>query len=175
MPETKAHITVTERQAMGPLILIGGVYATYLIYNHFFASKIKHLEKGAAIKEQSLLMKTWIPKVTLYKDSLLIDLKVENPNSVPMQIDAIIGDVTIYSNNGKSKFNLGLVKKYGRTIIKPVNETNLPISIHLKTLPMITYFSALINGKINGQILVFDGALNINGDPFPFKTQYKIA
>jgi hypothetical protein len=159
----------------GALWLVGIAGALWLGYDKFAKKPLERLEKGHEIQTQAKAMKAWIPSVKLFRKQIQIDLKVDNPNSVPMTVRAIVGRFDLFSLDGKQKYDLGMVNRFGTTIIKPVSQTNFPITVQLRTLPIIEYMSSLVTGKIKGQTLVFSGTINIDGEPWPVKTEYRIA
>lgn len=103
------------------------------------------------------------------------DIRIENPNEIPMEVKSVVGDVYVESNNGQTVYKLGNLNKYGTTVIKPNNETRFPFSIRVKGMQLFTYFSDLLAGKVHGQIIRFNGTININGRDYPVNETYAIA
>lgn len=155
------------------LIVLGvlGVGA-YLLYKRVIKPGIVTPMK---IKAYTTKLRVLIASARLTKKSLDFSLRIENPNSEPMTIAAIVGDVILTSNGGKSTYLLGSVEQYGTTIVKPVGQTDYNLSVQLKTIGELAYFNDLLSGKMNGQVLVFTGSLNINGAAYPVNESFKIA
>lgn len=120
-------------------------------------------------------LRVQLPGIKLKDNQLIFDLRIENPNDVPMNIKSIVGDVFLFSNNGRTQYKLGNVTRYGTTVIRPNNETPYPFAIRLKAVQLLGYFTDILTGKIRGQVLVFKGTANINGYVLPVNESYRIA
>lgn len=161
---------MSDRQNSGLGWVVAGVAGFFIV-----RGLVRRIAEPVAIKQYADRILVNIPAVRFKGDDVEFDIYIQNPNSYPMTINALIGDVTITSNNGRTVHKLGNIRKYGRTIIQPVSETKIQLAIRLKFLPLLAYFNDLLAGKIKGQIFRFDGTININGRPYPVHQQKQIA
>src|SRR5947209_1478979 len=82
-----------------------------------------------------------IPSVRFKGDNVTFDMFIQNPNNDPMTIRAIVGDVYVSSNKGKTNLKLGNIDRYGATVIKPTAETKFTFSVRLKFINLVAYFN----------------------------------
>lgn len=162
-----------ERVGEGSLLLT----AVALVGGYFVIKKVVIPE--VVVPEQT---KNYLSRIRIELASVKVkgknvnfDVRIENPNEVPMVIKSIVGAVVVESNDGKTAYPLGNLNKFGNTIVKPNAQTNFPFSVAIRTLPLFTYFSDLLAGKIHGQLLRFNGTININGNDYPVNETFKIA
>lgn len=156
---------------MAMLLIAGGGYLAY--------TKIIKPRLIVPIKLQENI-KRLMPVMTmrdvrLTKKSIDFTIHIANPNPDAITIQAVVGTVHLSSNDGKTNYTLGMVQKFGNTIIKPVGETTVSLSIELKALPLLAYFSALVAGQIHGQLVSFSGTATIDNNPYPVNLKYQIA
>lgn len=107
-------------------------------------------------------------------DNVEFDLYVQNPNSQPMKVGAIVGNVFVTDQAGRAT-KLGNVYHYQQIVLKAQGETKVTMSIRLKFLGMLKYFQDMIAGKITNQSFSFVGNININGRLYPVKESYRIS
>jgi len=116
------------------------------------------------------------PPVVRFKGNYVeFDLPIENPNSAPLIIKAIVGDIFVISNDGKTVYKLGTVSRYGTFVIQPVAESKFTFQVRMKLLQEVAFFSDIFAGKIHGMLFTFSGNVNINGQLFPVKESVKIS
>lgn len=126
------------------------------------------------VKKYVMQLRVNIVAVRFKGDNVEFDLYIQNPNSGPMTVKAIVGDVYVQGGKGAA-IKIGNLDRYTTTIIKPTAETKFTFAIKLKFLSVLKYFQDIVAGKVNGQVLSFNGNININGKLFPIKESYKIA
>jgi len=115
-----------------------------------------------------------IIKVKLSGDNVDMDVYIQNPNSYPMVIKAIVGEVWINSSS-TGRLKVGNVARYGTAVIQPVSETKFPIVVKLRFIQVLAYFNNLISGKMKNQVLQFTGTINIDNVPYPVNESYQLA
>ena len=151
-------------------ILWGGVALVAYLGIKYVVSP---LAKGKAIVKYASRFRFNIIAVRFKGDNINIDVYIQNPNSYPLIVRAVVGDVYVISKAGKIK--IGDVARYGTTIIRPVNETKFTITVKLKFIQLLAYFNSILAGKIADQTLQFTGTINIDNVPYPITENYKIA
>lgn len=113
-----------------------------------------------------------MPGVRLKGNTVELDLFIQNPNTQPLAIDAIVGDVWI-TYSGKD-MKVGNVANYPKMVLKPLAETKVLLTIKTKFLPLVAYFSDLYAGKVKGQMVTFKGTVTVNNKPWPVKESVSI-
>ncbi len=162
-----------ERVGEGPLL-----FAAVMVVGGIFAwKKIIKPDVIEPVQTKNYLSRIMIELagVKIKGKDVNFNVHIENPNEVPMVIKSIVGAVVVESNDGKTAYPLGNLNKFGNTVIKPNAQTDFPFSVAIRTLPLFTYFSDLLAGKIRGQLLRFKGTININGKDYPVNETFKIA
>lgn len=153
---------------MGWLVLIGlGALAVGAVKKFFVvpAETKKYTERMRIGK---------IYAVHVKNDSIEFKFPIENPNSTPMTIDAIVGDVYV-SDRKKQTVKLGTVAHYGHNVIKAVGATDFDLVVKIKLVNEFVYLSQLLNGNWKGQVFTFIGTINANGHPWPVKESIVVA
>jgi LEA14-like dessication related protein len=106
-------------------------------------------------------------------DNIDLDFYLQNPNVVPMTINAIVGKIWLTSQ--AKTYNLGDVAKYGNLVIKPTAETKVPVTVRSRFLGLLPYFTDMVQGKIKNQLATFKGTVTIDGVPYPITKSYRIS
>ena len=161
-------LTIRE-QATGVGWLIGGGLA-FLAYKAIIAPRLK----GQQLKQYIARFTMQIIGVHFKGDNLEIDVYIQNPNSFPIVIRAVVGELFVHAPQG-GRLKVGNINRYGTTIVKPVSETKFVMSIRLRFIELLAYFNKIMAGKMRGQVLQFVGNINIDGLPYPVNITYPIS
>lgn len=157
-------------------IIVGALgVGAYFLYKRQVKPVVKEIVQAKAVKKAVPALRVMIPVVKLTKTSLDFGIRIENPTPTAITVKAIVGEVHLVSNDGKTNYKIGNVDKYGTTVVKPTAQTDFSFSVKLKAVELFRYFTDLVQGKIKGQMVVFTGTINIDGHAVPVKEQYKIS
>jgi len=153
------------------LVGVGVLGAAWLLYK-----KVLRPDVITPLKTKHYIMQLRFNLVAVrFKgDNVEFDVYIQNPNSQPMRIGAIVGDAYVVDQSGKS-MKLGNVARYTQTVLKPQAETKFTFSVRLRALQLVAYFTRIIQGQISHQAVTFVGSININGRLYPVRESYQIA
>lgn len=163
-------VKLAIREDSGPTFLLLGL-GGYFAYKAILQPM---LLKPAAIKRYTGRFRVNIIGVHLKGDNITFDVYIQNVNDYPINIKAIVGDMFLISNNGKTSIKLGNINRYGIVTVKPIGETKYPITLRTKFVSLVQYFSGLLQGTLRGQIIKFVGNINIDGSIYPLNLSYKL-
>lgn len=149
------------------LVAVGGYFA----YKKIIKPDILHPLKVQQVTKQ---LRVYITGVKIAKGNVNFSLRVENPNSMPITIKALVGDTAIVLN-GTQTIKIGNVSKYGNTVIAPTSQTEVSFSIKIEPVNFIAYSTFLLAGKVTHQAFVFSGNINIDGNTYPVKETFTIS
>lgn len=141
---------------VAPWLIGGGILAAVLYM------------RGRSRKAAFMLgIRVWIADVRLVKGKNVIQIqfRVQNPNSVPITVRSIVGDVFV--NNER----LGNVSKFGPQVIAGNNESSLFVEIKPKALAIFNTLARVNLEKIK-LLIRFVGNINANGKALPMNISY---
>ena len=152
---------------VGGAVLVGGYFA------------VKALTRGVVVPLET---KRYVERmrigqiyaVKLKDDHIEFKFPIENPNSRPMTIDAIVGDIFVPDRRRKP-LKLGTIAHYGHDIIKPLGSTNFDLIVRVKLVNEFVYLSQMFSGQLKGISATFIGTVNANNRPWPVKETIRIA
>lgn len=155
-------------------VLVGGgllLGAGYLLY-----TKVLKPDVITPLKAQHYILQLRfdIIAVRFRGDNVELDIYIQNPNSQPMKVGAIVGDVSVVDQGGHST-RLGKIARYTQTTLAPQAETKFMLTVKLKALQLVAYFTSIVQGKVSHQVVMFTGSININGRLYPVKESFRIA
>jgi LEA14-like dessication related protein len=154
------------------LILLGvAAVGGYLLYKKEIVPKVL---VPMAVKKATRVMKVYITGVKLTKTAVQFGIRIENPNSTPMTVNALVGNTAVVMNGGQS-ITIGNVSKYGPITIKPAGQTDVNFDLNMDPVRLTIYFSLLLSGKVTSQAFVFTGTVNIDGNTYPVKESFRIS
>ena len=158
---------MAAKQGNGLLIGAAVVGVAYLAYKELTKSGVITPPLVAyKLKQDTERMR--IGKVYAVKfknDEIEFKFPIENPNSQPMTIDAIVGDLYVPDKN-RRLMKIGTIAHYGHTVIKANGSTDFDLVTKVKLLNEFVYLSQLFSGQIKGIAAQFKGTVNANNRPW---------
>jgi hypothetical protein len=148
------------------VLAVGG----YMLYNNFIKPNIVEPKR---LMTYTARLRVYMPAARFKGDDVEFDIYIQNPNSYPLTVKAVVGDVFLFSQS--KRYKLGNVARYGDVIIKPTAETKYTFKVRTHFLGLLPYFQDMIEGRIKHQTVSFQGYININGRPWPVKEGYRIS
>lgn len=152
-----------------PLLLIAGV--GYFAYKKFL---VPGVIKPLQVKKEVKTMRVEIVGFRIKGNSIEFDMLVLNPNTVPLILDAVMGNVFIVDQT-KTPIKIGYVSKAGPVTIKAAQSTKITFAITLKAVNTIALLLNMEQGKITSMSMVFDGAVSLDKKTYPVRETYKIS
>jgi LEA14-like dessication related protein len=142
----------------GTWLLLGGAAAALVYFMKQRAGKAAYM-LGIRVRIGSVNM-------IKQKNVVQVELKIQNPNSVPVTVRSVVGDVFV--NNER----LGNVFREGTQLIAGNSESSLYVEVRPKALAIFNSMSALNMEKI---VLLFRfvGSININNKSVPMNIVYR--
>ena len=104
-------------------------------------------------------------RLDLKRKQVDIMFTVNNPNPKPMHIDAVVGRVTMHSNNAAQSFVIGNIDKFGVLDLAPVSQKQITLTAKMNAINSIAYLAEVLQGKWQGQFINFQGTITANGGP----------
>lgn len=157
---------------VGPLLLGGAV-----LVGGYFAVKALKQNVVVPLQTKQYVERMRIGQIYAVKfkdDHIEFKFPIENPNSKPMTIDAIVGDLYVPDRN-KRQLKIGTVAHYGHNVIKPLGSTDFDLVVKVKLVNEFVYLSQLFSGQLKGLGARFIGTVNANNRPWPVKETISIA
>src|SRR6185312_2307111 len=114
-------------------------------------------------------LKVLIGNVKFSGDSMIIELKIENPNTTAQVVRSIVGQVLVNNNP------IGDINQYTTYTVRGNNETIIPLVVKLNFLYLLSELTSMIQGKRNQVVLTFNGTINLNNAPTPLQIRYKLS
>lgn len=149
--------------------IIGGI-AAWLGYKYILKPRIV---EPAKLMTYTARLRVQMPAIRFKGDNVEVDIYIQNPNSYPVTINAIVGDVYMITNAGT--FKLGNITRYGDVVIKPLGETKYTLGMRERFLGFLPYFTAIAAGKVAHQTAAFNGTVTVNKRPWPIKESLRIS
>ena len=156
MPKEQAH--------HGNILKLGGLLLAGFTLLKFFKTNVQAPLQTKAYVERIRYGK--MTGVKIKNDTVEFKFPIENPNTKPMTLTAIVGDVFVMSNKGQ-RILLGKIAHFGTTIIAPVAATAFDLVVKINLVNEFVYLSKVFNGNWIGQKLQFIGTVTANGRPWP--------
>jgi hypothetical protein len=157
--------TATHKNDTAFMLLAAAAAGAYLLYHKVVVPKVIVPTKLKQDAERLRIGK--LEKVKFNKDTVEFDFPIENPNSDPMTIKAIVGDVYVTDKTGKQTVKLGAVNHFGTDVIKPTAATPFQLIAKVNLVNEFIYLANVFSGKWKGGMLQFKGTVNVNGKPWP--------
>lgn len=157
---------MADKNAGNALIMGGAVIAAA-----FIGYKILKQDLVVPVETKRYVERMRIGKVYAVKfkdDTIEFKFPIENPNSQPMVIDAIVGDIYVPGRN-KRPIKLGTVAHYGHNVIQPLGSTDFDLVVKVKLVNEFVYLSQMFSGQVKGIAATFNGTVNANGRPWPVR------
>jgi len=158
-----------------PLMLVGGAALGFAL-----------LKKGVGPKVvKPMVMKNYIDRMQVTDAGFDLDIKhkkawlhftINNPNNRPLNIQAIVGHVTIFENDPKKPgFRLGDIDNFSPILIAPLSAKKINLTISIKAINALAYLAKVLTGKWQGQNINFQGTITANGTMWPINEFIKIS
>lgn len=165
MPAASTH------KSGGGWVIFGLVtLGAYEAYKHFVKPDIVTPIRTAQYVERMKIGK--MTGIKFHKDMVEFKFPIENPNTEPMVIKAIVADVFVDTPKGVLK--LGQIAHYGTDVIKPVAATNFDLAVKINLLNEFTLLSNAFQGNWRGMTLIVKGTVTANNRPWPVNESISI-
>jgi LEA14-like dessication related protein len=152
-----------QRGQNSGLLWVGIAAGGYLLYRNVVKPNIID---PVRLKQYTGRLRVNLPAVRFKGDNVEMDLYIQNPNSYPITIRAIVGDVFVTTRQGQT-IKIGNLDRYGDVVIKPLAETKYTFSIRLKVLELSVIFTTMLQGRGAGMTVTLKGTINVNDRPVP--------
>lgn len=149
------------------LVVVGGVIAYKRVVKPGILEPLK-------VKQVTSQLKVYITHVNISKGAVTFSVRIENPNSAPITVKALVGDTSVIMNGGQ-EIKLGNVSKYGNIVIQPTAQTDVNFSVKIDPINFVAYTTLILSGKVTSQSLQFNGTINIDGRTYPVKELFRIS
>ena len=152
---------------VGLLVLLGAGFLGYKFLNRSVVEPLK----TKAYVERIRLGKIY--GVKFKKDTVEFKFPIENPNTAPMTIKAIVGEVYVTTHKGTIK--IGAVNHFGTDVIKPVGSTDFDLVVKIKLLNEVLLMADITRNGMTGIKITFKGTITANDRPWPVNETIQIA
>ncbi len=135
-------------------IAVGGLLISAYGILKFFKKNV-----AAPLKTKAYVQRIRSGKMTSVKiknDTVEFKFPIQNPNTTPMTVTAIVGSVFVMSNKGQ-RILLGKIAHFGTNVIAPMASTPFDLVVKINLVNEFIYLSKVINGNWIGQRIQFHG------------------
>lgn len=156
---------MADQHNSGKGLVIGGIvlFIGYEAYKHIVKPGIVTPVKTAHYVQRMRIGKIYAVK--LKNDTIEFKFPIENPNTTPMVIKAIVGEVFVTTKKGNIK--LGSVNQFGTTTIKPVGSTDFDLILKVNLVNEFRLLADIFTHGAHGAKVTFKGTVTANDRPWP--------
>jgi len=154
------------------LYVAGGGLLAWVLYERVIKPRVIAPAKLLHFTNQ---LRMYLIGVKFKGDDVIFDLRLQNPDSTALTINALVGEVTVLippmGNIPPRRYKLGKAANYQKITIGPTSETRYNLVVKTRFLGLLPWFVDMVQGRVNNQRYLVTGTININGRTWPLNKQ----